>query len=982
MSEPLRAVLGATGFLVDGQAGPGVRLGDEARRARRSRCFEPDALWRAQSNLTVYFKSASAAPPADLVGQWRREIWNEGFAPLLWVVSPERIDLYNGFGAPAEKDDAARNRLRDYANIDAALRELDAYAGRLAMETGAFWLNAPEVSRKTSVDQWLLDDLAHLERDLVGSALERGAAQALIGRSIFTQYLVDRRIVTPERLKTLCGCAGLAAILRDAQATRTLFSWLSDTFNGDMFPPETAGVDVALSHLTRIADFLDAVDPTSGQKSLFPYQFDIVPVELISSIYERFVHADSPAAALAGSTQASIQGVYYTRLPLVSLVLDEIMDGLTGQETIADLTCGSGVFLVEALRRLVDLKAGANLPTRSLVRETLYHQIFGVDISEAAIRIAAFSLYLAALELDPDPEPPEALTFAPLIDRSLFIGDAHDVDRTARGAALIRPDGERRRFDIIVGNPPWSFKGRAGTAARRRSSARAPAQPRGEGLDFVLRALEFAHERTRFGVVLSALPFFSASKTGAAAARYVVQKLAPVTLVNLSELSEWLFPTVTMPAVVLLARHREQDPNTLTVVQVPWSEGGARSHTFEIAPSNVNRLRLEDWERAPFLLKATAFGHRRDTALLCSLSDRFCSLSTQLEVIGTELGDGLTLGNQTSDARELQGLEILSVKNMRPFRVPDVLGRFDLGAAERPRTRERYRAPLLLVKEFLAKSPRAVTIAADRDLLYMHGIYGAPMKTGDKPIPELLCGILSSAFAAWFFTMTAAEFALWKRRLLIQDIARLPTPNLRAAVISESGLKIVALARNFAKDGISDLGLQALDEAVFDLYELDGAERLVAGDGLLRGGWEWQAGRLNSVAPAGPDDLRCYAQTFNSVIDAWLAARGRRRLRAEIIVSPGRETLRTVRFVLEDAPGPSYVVEVEPTSDLNTLLASISARLQVRLTDHLVGGRELRVHGSNEIVVIKPAARRHWMAVAALEDADAVVVESFTAASA
>jgi hypothetical protein len=48
----------------------------------------------------------------------------------------------------------------------------------------------------------------------------------------------------------------------------------------------------------------------------------------------------------------------------------------------------------------------------------------------------------------------------------------------------------------------------------------------------------------------------------------------------------------------------------------------------------------------------------------------------------------------------------------------------------------------------------------------------------------------------------------------------------------------------------------------------------------------------------------------------------------------------------------------------------------------LVGERELRVHGANEVVIIKPAARRFWMRIAALEDADAVIAESFAGAPA
>ena len=59
--------------------------------------------------------------------------------------------------------------------------------------------------------------------------------------------------------------------------------------------------------------------------------------------------------------------------------------------------------------------------------------MFGVDDSEAAVRIAAFSLYLAALDLDPDPRPPEALRFEPLRGRTLL--------SAMRGRLTTRPPG-------------------------------------------------------------------------------------------------------------------------------------------------------------------------------------------------------------------------------------------------------------------------------------------------------------------------------------------------------------------------------------------------------------------------------------------------------------------------------------------------------------------------------------------------------------
>ena len=349
--QALCEVLEATGYMVNGEPAHGVYLDEDARTKCQGREFSPDALWRSDSALTVYFKSEPEVPSEDEVAQWHREIWNQGFAPLLWVVSPQKIELYNGFDRPRETGDAATHRLRTFQKIENELDDLDSFAGRLAMETGRFWQQAGTVNRETSVDRQLLSDLAALERDLVAVGLDHFGAQGLIGRSIFTQYLIDRRIITEQFLESDYGHRTFPAILRDPSATERLFDWLREIFNGDMFPLEGSSAPCA-EHLCRVADFLEAVDPNTRQMKLFPYQFDVIPVELISSIYEQFAHADP----LTSDTNSG-NDVFYTRLPLVSLVLDEITGGLTGEETVLDLTCGSGVFLVEALRRLVDLRS-------------------------------------------------------------------------------------------------------------------------------------------------------------------------------------------------------------------------------------------------------------------------------------------------------------------------------------------------------------------------------------------------------------------------------------------------------------------------------------------------------------------------------------------------------------------------------------------------------------------------------------------------
>ncbi|MCY4634617.1 MAG: hypothetical protein OXG04_08965 [Acidobacteria bacterium] len=224
--------------------------------------------------------------------------------------------------------------------------------------------------------------------------------------------------------------------------------------------------------------------------------------------------------------------------------------------------------------------------------------------------------------------------------------------------------------------------------------------------------------------------------------------------------------------------------------------------------------------------------------------------------------------------------------------------------------------------------------------------------------------------------MTGSSFGVWVWRLKLKDIVALPAPALREHVESKAGRRVAELASALERQPLDADDWSELDDAVFDLYELDDADRIVVRDGLFRASWQWNAGREGSVAPAGVDDLRHYAEAFLGTMDAWLSASNRRRMRAEIYDLASDAPHRVIRFVLEDRPGPSVVNVVAPDGPLRAVLARIGDRTEVRITEELVGLRDLRVHGRDEVSIIKPAAHRHWLGVCGLEDADAVVRDS------
>ena len=79
----------------------------------------------------------------------------------------------------------------------------------------------------------------------------------------------------------------------------------------------------------------------------YAYRFDLIPIELISSIYEKF-YSTKPG-------QQRDDGSYYTPAALVEFTLSQTLDEeqLAKRPRIMDPACGSGIFLVEAFRRIV-----------------------------------------------------------------------------------------------------------------------------------------------------------------------------------------------------------------------------------------------------------------------------------------------------------------------------------------------------------------------------------------------------------------------------------------------------------------------------------------------------------------------------------------------------------------------------------------------------------------------------------------------------
>ena len=1013
-SAAFEQALEATGYLGhNGRPAPGLVSADDPRAARMRAVFSDDrvglnadAVFSAQNAPTSIFKDAGEAAPSEAdLRLWHEAAWNVGVAPLLWIVTPTDVRLYDCYASPegsgGQPDQAPQTLDRFVLDSGEQLRDLNAQCGRIATETGAFWSSpiGSKINRQHRVDRELLAEISALEDRLTAlsqpqtdAALShaRDIAQRFIGRCIFTWYLLDRGIAQPFLPPKMV--ADLSAMFATPAQAFALFDWLRTTFNGDLFPMDDPGAEreqLTPQHLELIRDFVEGrslIPERHGQGRLFRFRFNAIPVDLVSSIYQQF-------ARTSAADEARSQGLHYTPVELVHLTLDPVFEGLSSDARVIDPACGSGAFLVEAFRRLVWRASPDQPASRQLVRQILYHQLFGIDINRAALGIAAFSLYLAALELDEEPVSNiRDLKFDHLIDQTLFEADSLGDELPSQITS--------QTFDAVVGNPPWTFVRKEGGARKRQTSDTSTLRPRrSPDQAFLALGASLAGDRGRVGMVMKATPFFSKDTHAVAARNYLLERLAPVALINLSYLRrENLFPDAVGPALIFFARCAlGPDVERMLVGSIPWTPDFRRTGVFHLGPGEIRSVPLKKVLTTPPFLKAATFGTVRDCWLIERLERELPTLDEALTKLGVERrvdrGQGFKVKGfgQTKSPEGYAELPVVTPNNFTPFRLQaGSLDRFTHETLHRVRSRSIFRGPLLLCSKVGsdagAQRGRYSAAVNDQDVLYSQGYFGISFARSERRFAYLLSGVLNSSLTAFQFALGGPAWGLERPTVEPHDLLSLRIPfigDLEDAVIEA----VVEAEMRAALSPDDQNCLDQLDDTVFELYGLDRDERTLAKDSVARARYlifENRSERIQLVKGPDASTLRNYAGEVAQTVDAYLRARNERHLEAVIYptrlskgdLATGVPGVTAVRFVMaEGGPGGDPVVREGDPTELNVLAALLRGQLDADIPPYLNERRQIRLYGADDLFILKPSEIRYWSRTAGLNDADVILAD-------
>lgn len=332
-------------------------------------------------------------------------------------------------------------------------------------ESGSFWLNYHTFFKKATqktIDKELIGVLSILKSKLQKAVAKvesnrdkiEEIVQALIDRTLYIKYLEDNHIINSYFYTRYFRSAKIdyKTLLEQnkKKELNKLFKEIHSIFNNSLFDKPHIEDEFLTNEICSLIHQSLNANFVTQQLRLYDFQFNVIPVEFISYIYEIFL-----------SDKQKSNGIYYTPKKLAELVIDDVLiDNKIGK--VLDPSCGSGMFLSVAFQKLLEISKEKNF--RSIEKQIehrtklLSENIFGIEKEITAQRFAIFSLSLQLFR-GLDPLKIKEYIANQLIEKGkvdLFIN--FDLSKNIICANTLNQNEVpfyNKTFEYIVGNPPF-----------------------------------------------------------------------------------------------------------------------------------------------------------------------------------------------------------------------------------------------------------------------------------------------------------------------------------------------------------------------------------------------------------------------------------------------------------------------------------------------------------------------------------------------
>ena len=672
-----------------------------------------------------------------------KKIWNFNASPIIIIIKKdEAVEIYNGFSYL--KKDKKLKKLGGMEKLD--------HFSYFKLVTGKSLKDyEQEFKKENRVDYFLLENIKKLRQILITKhQIEDELANALIGKCIFVCYLIDRNVyINFNNVKQKWNRNKFCELLKDRKKLIDFFLYLQKEFNGEAFLLE----DKELQNIDErvflvLEDWLRGANLPTRQYALFDvYDFSIIPVEFISNVYEYFI----------GEQEQAEKGAYYTPKFLVDYILKETVEKhLEKNPTckVLDPACGSGIFLVQALRLIIEKyedlhkkkikqieqdKKIENKKFNQKLREIAEENIYGIDQDEKAVDVAIFSVYLTLLDHQ-DPKDIENFKFPELKASNFYTADFFNKK------AKYNTNFKKINFDFILGNPPWGRGLSRGlpkeyiddrktkethqdnNAPEIAISNKEIAQP------FLIRTSDFSSQTTQCALIVTSKVLYNLKADKFR--KYFLHNFFIKKVFELAPVKEEVFESAQAPATILFfkyAHQKDTSKNTILHLCLKPNRLFSLFKIFVLQRPDIKKVAQKRLVEYDWLWKVLVYGSYLDFNFLKYLKNEYKPFEEIIKKKNFVRGEGIIVGkNGTYDTKDYIGKPFITTQQFSPFFINyNKNSKWEYEFVHRIRNKDLFKKPALLITRGVDRSFRAKAAILYNDAVFKHAFTAIKTKKGD-----------------------------------------------------------------------------------------------------------------------------------------------------------------------------------------------------------------------------------------------------------
>lgn len=888
-----------------------------------------DAIYILDENPLIIFKEYDDTVSTKDIKNFRKGIWNLNDVPIIFIILPDEIQVYN-----SNIFDDENSFLGKFSKDD----ELEIF-NIYNLANGTFfdkYSNSFNNSKK--VQNYLLENIKITIKLLKKDKLDLEVIHSLIGKLIFSKYLIDRGICKDEFFINNYGCDFNKVILKK-ECLFEFFNTLEEKFNPDLFKlTKNQKNKITDKHLKNLYKLFSGFDMRNLEQSVLdcPYDFKIIPIELISNIYEAF---------LQDNNSKKNQKAIYTPLFLVDYMLNNTLDKKLKNNTackILDPSCGSGVFLVESLRRIIDKHIEINSSiTSTELKNILTSNIYGIDIDKDAIQMTILSIQLTLFDYL-EIEEIKHFKMPELLNKNFFNDDFFNFEGLFNSL---------NDFDLIVGNPPWGSKQKSHIEYCEKMDL--PISNKQIAQSFLLRVDDFINDSSEVALIVTSKLLYNFNDLKFR--KYFLKNYNLTEVLEFSSIRKEIFNNAIGPGSILFYNSNMKNCGNVKHISLKPNKLFYLLSSVAIQKSDIKFISQKDLYNHDWVWKVLVYGNTLDFQLINRLHSKK-NIGQYIKKYDLFSSFGIMKGNGNKDATKYFKYDFLDVqrKMLRRYYIDEShVEKWNIAKVSRPRTKETFTPPYVLVKKTLTQDFECVSTYSEKQWVFTDSVMSIKGEEYDEKLLKCMVGFLNSRLFSYLSFLTFSSIDIEREQIFLNEIKNIPM------IINDELVNYVDEMLNNKDIDKLQIIQEKIDNLIFDLLSFTDLEKDLVNyfaDVTLP-----MCKKENVYHKVSNEILEDYIMVFVKYFKNYFKAENNEYFHAECYKS---EHFIGIRFIIDEKPLKHLIEYNENKSDILNLFGDIS----IEDKQNLFVQKDIKGFEETSFYVIKSNEFKNWHRAIARKD--------------